>query len=72
MKERKEKSLPQDKDRHLDVPSEANRDKHINFLEIEDPENQNTGNRREDKETEERRKQWEQGIEEGKRERKSG
>lgn len=23
------------KDRHLDIPSEANRDKHINFLAIE-------------------------------------
>ena len=26
------------KDRHLDVPSEANRDKHINFVAIENKE----------------------------------
>ena len=26
------------KDRHLDVPSEANRDKHINFVAIENHE----------------------------------
>ena len=37
MKEREEKEeLPQKKDRHLDIPSEANRDKHINFLEAEE------------------------------------
>jgi hypothetical protein len=26
------------KDRHLDVPSEANRDKHINFIALENDE----------------------------------
>ncbi len=35
MKERNDQPLPQDKDRHLDVPAEANRDKHINFLDTD-------------------------------------
>jgi hypothetical protein len=70
MKNREEKDLPQNKDRHLDVPQEANRDRHINFLDIEDPSGQNTGRKRKDKETEERQKQWKQGIEEGKKARK--
>ena len=36
MKSREKKDLPQERDRHLDVPAEANRDKHINFLEVEE------------------------------------
>lgn len=36
MKERNDKELPRQKDRHLDIPSEANRDKHVNFLDNED------------------------------------
>ena len=64
MKQRKESNLPQDKDRHLDIPQEANRDKHINFLDVEDTTNDKT--RKKDKETKERQNQWKQGIEEGK------
>jgi hypothetical protein len=33
---KKEKERP--KDRHLDLPSEANRDKHINFVALENDE----------------------------------
>ena len=36
MKDRHNPSLPQNKDRHLDVPAEANQDKHINFLDTND------------------------------------
>ena len=67
MKEKEENTLPQDKDRHLDIPAEANRDQHINFLDVEDPANQNTGRNRKDEATEERQKQWKQGLEEGKK-----
>lgn len=43
--------LPQDKDRHLDIPSEANRDKHINFRDLEsEDENAGGGQTDEDKE----------------------
>jgi hypothetical protein len=71
MKEREENMLPQDKDRHLDVPQEARRDKHINFLEIEDTgKNKDRGNKK-DKETTERQRQWKEGLEEGKKLRRS-
>lgn len=36
MKPRAKKEIPQERDRHLGVPAEANRDKHINFLEVEE------------------------------------
>ncbi|MCU7552000.1 hypothetical protein OCK74_22965 [Chitinophagaceae bacterium LB-8] len=72
MKHRERDRLPQDKDRHLDTPQEANRDKHINFLDIENPGDQNKDNRKRDKETEERRKEWKQGIAEGKKVRNEG
>ena len=59
------------KDPHLDVPSEANRDKHINFLEEEEKEEQVSGEaRKQNEEVTERRKEWERGIEAGKEERK--
>jgi len=35
MKRRASEEIPQERDRHLDIPSEANRDKHINFLKEE-------------------------------------
>lgn len=65
MNEKDKNRLPQDKDRHLDVPQEANRDKHINFLDIEDTGDQNRNKK--DEETEARQKQWKEGLEEGKR-----
>lgn len=63
----KKDRLPQDKDPHLDIPSEANQDKHINFLDVEDGTDQNEGAGRKDTETEERQRQWREGLEEGKR-----
>ena len=33
MKRREREDIPQERDRHLDVPAEANRDKHVNFLD---------------------------------------
>ena len=61
------KSGSQVKDSHLDVPAEANRDKHINFLASEEQANTPSividiqrGNEQK------RKKQWGEGIEEGK------
>lgn len=59
--------LPQDKDRHLDIPSEANRDKHINFRDAEDASGETDAGKRKDEATEERQRQWREGIEEGKK-----
>ena len=39
MKRRVSENVPQERDRHLDVPAEANRDKHINYLEQEEQAN---------------------------------
>lgn len=36
MKRRENEDIPQERDRHLDVPAEANRDKHVNYLEEEE------------------------------------
>jgi hypothetical protein len=59
------------KDSHLDVPAEANREKHINFMDAEEKtatENVSDDNRfGSTKEDEERRKQWQQGLEEGRK-----
>ena len=64
-------SMQNNQDKHLDVPSEANREKHINFLDAEEKagsgknsDGQRSGGTRED---EERRKQWQQGLEEGRK-----
>jgi hypothetical protein len=42
------KRKSKERDRHLDTPAEANRDKHINFVALEagdaDPSNQTRGN----------------------------
>lgn len=68
MKEREENKLPREKDPHLDTPAEANTDEHINFLAIEESGDQNTGTPEKDTETKERQKQWQQGLEEGRKE----
>ena len=72
MKEREENktaenTTPRVKDPHLDTPAEANTQEHINFLDIESPGGGDRGNNRKDKETEERQKQWREGIEEGRK-----
>jgi hypothetical protein len=66
----KDKDLQGGRDPHLDIPSEANRDKHINFREAE--EGNNREERRNDKDVEERRKQWRKGLEEGEKARREG
>ena len=51
-------------DKHLDIPAESNREKHINFLEVEE-ESEGKSKTQKDEETNERRKEWQQGLEEG-------
>jgi hypothetical protein len=58
MKERKEKKI----DPSLDTPSEANRQKHINFLDVENDVEQEQNRRENDELSEERQKQWKEGI----------
>jgi hypothetical protein len=57
------------KDRALDIPSEANRDKHINFPEAEERAANNESSDRDracrSKEDETRREQWQKGRKEG-------
>lgn len=67
---RKDKKLPEEKDRHLDVPTEANRDKHINFPSLE--EDGDAGREEhppQDEETVERQKAWKKSLDEGKQQR---
>ncbi|HEY0066222.1 MAG TPA: hypothetical protein VGB46_02630 [Flavisolibacter sp.] len=67
MKDRNEQQKPQDVDPHLDIPSEANREKHINFLDEED-NNNNRGSQEHDRFVEERRKEWQKGLSAGRNE----
>ncbi|OLY91244.1 hypothetical protein SAMN05444008_112119 [Cnuella takakiae] len=60
---------PQDKDRHLDIPSEANQDKHINFLDVENSDDADSSNQLSEAD-EERQRQWREGIEAGKQARR--
>ncbi|HEU4471878.1 MAG TPA: hypothetical protein VFR58_12375 [Flavisolibacter sp.] len=53
-------------DPNLDTPSESNTNKHINFLDTED-DNEGNKNRSGDREVASRREQWQQGLEEGSR-----
>ena len=53
-------------DPRLDIPAEANREKHINFLELEEQGGNRSGNDQVDDFASERRKEWEKGIAEGK------
>lgn len=55
-------------DRHLDTPLESNREKHINFREVEE---ESSGNFMIDKSSTERQKQWKDGIKEGKEDRQN-
>ena len=53
-------------DPRLDTPSESNREKHINFMDVEEKSSEQLiGNRNTDNE---RQEQWQQGLEEGKEE----
>lgn len=58
-------------EKHFDIPSEANREKHINFRDAEEKtaaenisDDKRFGASDEDKE---RRRQWEEGLEEGRK-----
>jgi len=70
---KKSKDIPGKRDRHLDIPAEANRDKHINFRELEDNDSENTDNpqetRMDNEKIQKRKEEWEKGIEEGKKQR---
>lgn len=63
--------MEDNQDKRLDIPSEANREKHINFMDAEEKtssENISDGDRfGGTKEDEERRKEWQQGLEEGRK-----
>jgi hypothetical protein len=67
MKKGKDNQRPQQTDRHLKAPSEANRDKHINFIKEEEESERLVNYKEEDKFSEKRQEQWQQGIEEGER-----
>ena len=58
-------------DKRIDIPSETNREKHINFMDAEEKtssENVSDENRfGSSKEDEERRRQWQEGLEEGRK-----
>lgn len=53
-------------DLHLDIPSEANRERHINFPELEEESARNIVFRKKDKQTKDRQKQWKEGLQAGK------
>jgi hypothetical protein len=52
-----------DNDKRLDTPSELNREKHINFMEVEESTGYNKTTDRQV--TEQRKEEWEKGLEEG-------
>ena len=62
MKEIKDKKI----DPNLDTPSEANRQKHINFLDVEENIEQEQNRKENDDFSKERQKQWKEGIAQGK------
>jgi hypothetical protein len=64
--EKRESNLQEEKDPHLNIPSEANTDKHINFLDAED-NGDKSGKKNKDDEIKECQKQWKEGLEEGRR-----
>jgi hypothetical protein len=63
--------MEDNRDKRLDIPSEANREKHINFMDAEErtaaeniSDNDRFGSSKED---EERRRQWQEGLDEGRK-----
>lgn len=54
-------------DPSLDVPAEANREKHINFPDVEE-ESRGRSEHKSDAADAERRRQWEEGLQEGRKE----
>lgn len=64
---KKEKKTPEKVDPQLDAPSVANQEKHINFL-AEEAREVPARNDSEKEDIEERKREWREGIEEGKEE----
>ena len=55
-------------DKRLDIPSEANREKHINFMEAEERTGSDSGDDKRfghSDEDEKRREEWQRGLAEG-------
>jgi hypothetical protein len=70
--EEKKNRLPQEKDRHPDVPGEANQDEHVNFPSLEADGDTGIAEQPpqdEEKETAERQKKWKQALDQGKQQR---
>jgi hypothetical protein len=67
MQERNEEQQ-QPKDKHLDIPAVANEEKHINFLDEEEKSSTSGNTGTINTEDKERRKEWQEGLEAGKRE----
>lgn len=67
--------MEENNDKRLDIPSEANREKHINFMEAEDRTSSNAsddsrfGHTDDD---EKRREQWQKGLAEGEKAKNEG
>jgi len=70
MKKKNKNSTIRPPDQHLDTPSEANREKHINFKRLEEESGELISFKNKD-EVKQRRKEWQQGIEEGEKERRN-
>ncbi len=66
MKKEKEKSETPLTDPHLDTPSEANREKHINFREVQEEDADLISFKNKDEVTK-RREAWQKGLEEGRK-----
>jgi hypothetical protein len=71
LKTNKQFFMEENNDKRLDIPSEANREKHINFMDAEEKtstenvsDNDRFGGTKED---EERRRQWQEGLDEGRK-----
>lgn len=64
-----EKKEDQQTDTRLDTPSEANREKHINFREVEEESSDAVVFNNND--SKERKEEWQKGLEEGRKENES-
>jgi hypothetical protein len=64
--------MEDNKDKRIDIPSEANREKHINFLEAEERTDSSDDSKRfgHSEDDEKRRDAWQKGIAEGEKARK--
>ena len=70
MPDRENTEQEQRMDSHLDVPAEANTDKHINFVQMEENDVNDNGSNK-DRSSQERKKEWKEGLKEGREEAES-